>query len=89
MYLLQKKRTVQGAGSKQAQGCFPLPTPESELVHDKYESELRDGSWAGTGREGRCMHTRAFTGDTVGAGVLCIARPYVQLEAWGRLAQRL
>ena len=33
VYLLQKKRT--GTGSKQAQGCFPLPTAESELVHDK------------------------------------------------------
>lgn len=33
------------------------------------------------------MHMQAFTGDTVRAGVLRIARPYVQLEAWGRLAQ--
>lgn len=33
VYLLRKKRT--GAGRKQAQGCFLLPTAESELVHDK------------------------------------------------------
>lgn len=63
VYLLQKKRAVQGTGSKQAQGCFPLPPPESELVNDKYESKLRDGNWGLTGREGCSMHTQAFTGD--------------------------
>lgn len=35
------------------------------------------------------MHTQAFAGDTLGAGLLCIERLYVQLEAWGRLAQWL
>lgn len=88
VYLLQKKRT--GTGSKQAQGCFPRPTPESELVHDKYESALRDRNWELTGREGRSMYMQAFMGGVqYGQRDLCIERPYVQLEAWGRLAQWL
>lgn len=38
VYLLQKKRTDQETRSEQAWGCCPLPTSESERVHDKYAS---------------------------------------------------
>lgn len=34
------------------------------------------------------MHTRAFMGINEGR-VLCMEKPYVQLDVWGRLAQWL
>lgn len=43
VYLLQK-RTVQGTGSKQAWGCSPLPTPESELRGRKGRLSGREGA---------------------------------------------
>lgn len=49
---------------------MPLPTPESELVHDKYESKLRGRNGELNGREGALYAHAGFLGDIMWAGAL-------------------
>lgn len=68
-------------------GLLPsLPTSESELAHDKYQAQGELGvNW----KVGGALCTRRLLrGHRMGRRI-CTGRPYVQLEARGRLAQWL